>query len=66
MFRDGLKKLGYCNRSGMTEFAKPINMVSAVQQCLQESCFSIRYLYQKPVNQMYVFSYRLTLSEMRC
>jgi len=51
MFRDEQNKLGYCHRSGMAEFAKPINMVSGVQQDLQETYFSIRYLFQKTVNQ---------------
>jgi len=60
MFRDEQNKLGYCHRSGMAELAKPINMVSAVQQGLQESYFSIRYLFQKPANQMCALSYRLT------
>jgi len=44
----------------MAEVAKPINMVNAVHQGLQESYFSIRYLFfQNPVNQMYAFSYRV-------
>jgi len=42
MFQTEQHKLGYCQKSGIAEVAKPINMATAVHQGLQGSYFSIR------------------------
>jgi len=57
MFQDQQNKLDYCHITVIVEVTKLTIMANVVHQGLQGCYFSIRYLLQNPINQMYALSW---------